>query len=101
MNALGISSRSGNGSRWAAGLVLAVLALGTARQIGEYPASSRACHRCSQESVASAKAAPQLAGWWWEPYYNAFESSLASRQGMLRFGAVGMLVALFVIWYRK
>jgi hypothetical protein len=102
MKALGSISRSDNHSRWAGWLVLAVIALATARQIADNPASSQgACPRCCQASVASAQTAPLLAGGWWEKYYNAFESSLASRQGMLRFGAVGMLLALFVIWYRK
>ncbi len=42
-----------------------------------------------------------LAGSWWESWYHAFESSVSSRQGMLRFGLVGMILALFIIWYRK
>jgi hypothetical protein len=102
MKALGSISRSGSRSRWAGWLLLAVIALATTRQIADNPVSSQgACPRCCQASVASAQTTPLLAGWWWEKYYNAFESSLASRQGMLRFGAVGMLLALFVIWYRK
>jgi hypothetical protein len=102
MKALGSISRSGNGSRWAGWLLLTVIALAAARQIADNPTSSQGtCPRCCQASLAPAQTAPLLAGWWWEKYYNAFESSLASRQGMLRFGAVGMLLALFVIWYRK
>ena len=42
-----------------------------------------------------------LAASWWESCYHAFESSLSTRQGMLRFGLVGMILALFIIWYRK
>ena len=42
-----------------------------------------------------------LAGSWWESFYHAFESSVSSRPGMLRFGLVGMVLALFIIWYRK
>jgi hypothetical protein len=102
MKTVGNISQSGDRSRWAGWLVLAVVVLATERQIADSPASSQvACRRSCQASVASAQTAPLLAGGWWEKYYNAFESSLASRQGMLRFGAVGMLLALFVIWYRK
>jgi hypothetical protein len=102
MNALGSVSRSDNGSRWAGWLLLTVIAVATVQQIAHNPASPHGpCPRCCQPSVTPAQTAPLLAGWWWEKYYNAFESSLASRQGMLRFGAVGMLLALFVIWYRK
>jgi hypothetical protein len=46
-------------------------------------------------------ARPQIAASWWQGYYNAFESYLGTRQGMLQFGAVGMFVALSVIWYRR
>jgi hypothetical protein len=101
MKTLGSSAQAVISSRRVGWLVLAV-ALATVQHIADHSAPSHGpCPRCCQVSVASAQPAPLLAGSWWEKYYNAFESSLASRQGMLRFGAVGMLLALFVIWYRK
>jgi hypothetical protein len=38
---------------------------------------------------------------WWQPILSPIENSLTSRQAMLRFGAVGMLLGLFIIWYRR
>jgi hypothetical protein len=38
---------------------------------------------------------------WWEKVYGSIESGLRNRQRMLQFGAVGMLLALAIIWWRK
>jgi hypothetical protein len=37
----------------------------------------------------------------WHQFYHPIERGLASRQRMLQFGAVGMTLALFIIWYRQ
>jgi hypothetical protein len=37
----------------------------------------------------------------WRKYYLPIQSALGSRQRMIQFGAVGMSIALFIIWYRQ
>lgn len=38
---------------------------------------------------------------WYGQLWHDFESSLTTRAGMMRFGAIGMALALFIIWYRR
>jgi hypothetical protein len=42
-----------------------------------------------------------LADGWWSQTSKFCLSHLRSRQGMVQFGAVGMLIALGIIWWRK
>jgi hypothetical protein len=55
---------------------------------------------CSSTAVAPQVAMAAMSDWWHE-IYGPIEKALGSRQGMLQFGAVGMVLALFIIWYRK
>jgi hypothetical protein len=43
---------------------------------------------------------PLLANWWDELWFQ-FWASLRSRKGMLQFGCVGMILALWIIWWRS
>lgn len=38
---------------------------------------------------------------WYGQLWHDFEASLGSRPAMLRFGAIGMALGLFIIWYRR
>ncbi len=44
---------------------------------------------------------PPLAASWWDEIYGPIENALSSRETMVQFGAVGVLVGLFIIWYRR
>jgi hypothetical protein len=44
---------------------------------------------------------PPLADGWWEEIYGPIENALSSRETMVQFGAVGVLIGLFIIWYRR
>jgi hypothetical protein len=49
----------------------------------------------------TAHALPPLAEGWWEEIYGPIENALSSRETMVQFGAVGVLIGLFIIWYRR
>jgi len=51
--------------------------------------------------VNASPPAALLADGWWQSIYYPLESSLGSQRGMMLFATVGMLVALYVIWYRR
>jgi hypothetical protein len=42
-----------------------------------------------------------LAESWFSKFYRGLVSSLGSRKAMFQFAMVGMLVALWIIWWRK
>jgi hypothetical protein len=89
MNAFAPSRRKGAGP-WPAWVLGALLAA-PAGSLGAGTAALSPAPACQ----------PLVAMEWWDKVYHAFETSVNSRQGMLQFGAVGMLVALYIIWYRR
>lgn len=44
---------------------------------------------------------PLLIASWWMQVYGPIESLMSSQRGMLQVCTVGMVLALFVIWWRK
>jgi hypothetical protein len=62
------------------------------------PIPSRAHVQAQNHSAAYR---PVLAAEWWQQAYNQLETALGNRERMIQFGAVGMCLALLVIWYRK
>jgi len=42
-----------------------------------------------------------LADGWWDDIYGPIENALSRRETMVQFGAVGVLIGLFIIWYRR
>jgi hypothetical protein len=38
---------------------------------------------------------------WWDELFGSLVTALSSQQRMLQFCAIGMAIALFVIWYRR
>jgi hypothetical protein len=42
-----------------------------------------------------------LAEGWWDEFYGSVETALSRRETMVQFGAVGVLIGLFIIWYRR
>jgi hypothetical protein len=42
-----------------------------------------------------------LADGWWSEIYGPIETALSRRESMVQFGAVGVLIGLFIIWYRR
>jgi hypothetical protein len=42
-----------------------------------------------------------LAEGWWDEVYGPIENALSRRETMVQFGAVGVLIGLFIIWYRR
>jgi hypothetical protein len=42
-----------------------------------------------------------LAEGWWDEFYGSVETALSRRESMVQFGAVGVLIGLFIIWYRR
>jgi hypothetical protein len=44
---------------------------------------------------------PVLAKSWFQQILGPIEHALGTRQAMLQFGAVGMALGLFIIWYRR
>jgi hypothetical protein len=56
------------------------------------------------EAPRPAVAAPVLVaddGWTWNKFWHLVEGNMTSRAAMLRFGAVGMFIALFIIMRNK
>lgn len=89
-----------NRSWIAAGCVLAALLLFlVVANLPALPAAEPAQFAPSFTST-SAVAVPALS--WWEKVYNNLESALRDNQKrMVQFCLVGMLLALWVIWWRK
>jgi hypothetical protein len=88
------------------GLVLVALATAPAwadSTIGDHKASK--AEWCAPPTgEAAAPHSCLVAATWsdrWHQFYHPVERALASRQRMLQFGAVGMMIALFIIWYRQ
>ena len=52
-------------------------------------------------SHASTGISAPLASTWFDKAYSQFVSFLGSKDRMLQFGAVGMALGLFIIWYRR
>jgi hypothetical protein len=44
---------------------------------------------------------PPLAESWWDEIYGPIETTLSRREAMVQFGAVGVIIGLFIIWYRR
>ena len=42
-----------------------------------------------------------VASSWWEKLWASLESALSTRAGMVQFGAIIMLLALVIIWWRR
>jgi hypothetical protein len=74
-------------------LMLPCAAAGNARAAA--PAASVSC----QTSRAVALRLPLAA--WYDKVWNKIESSLNNRTGAIQFGLIGMLIALWIIWWRK
>jgi hypothetical protein len=100
-----VPSHRNRASLWT-GWLSAVVLLGTLCQVpalARVPSlpSASAARATASDDALQATACPPLALSWWEQILNQFETALTSRQRMIQFGAVGMLLALFIIWYRK
>ena len=54
------------------------------------------------EPTAAARSALLLAdGWTWSSIYSTIETFLGSQRRMFQVGAIGMCIALYVIWMRR
>jgi hypothetical protein len=59
-------------------------------------------HAAPAAPVPVATATPVFAeGWKWSKIYAPIESGLSSRARMVQLGSLGMVIALFIIWWRK
>jgi hypothetical protein len=38
---------------------------------------------------------------WWSKVYHPIESAMGSQRGMLQVATIGMVLALFIIWWRR
>ena len=56
--------------------------------------------KAASVGTPSFQALPPLADWW-EEIYGPIENALSRRETMVQFGAVGVLIGLFIIWYRR
>ena len=85
-------------------VLLTILTLGSA---GQVMASDLATPRSGEITLAATPGLSAqgpgllLVASWWQDAYGQLESFLGTRQRMLQFGAVGMGLALFIIWYRR
>jgi hypothetical protein len=52
-------------------------------------------------SVSPAAYRPVVAAAWYNTMYNKLQSWLSNQKHMIQFGCIGMVVALFIIWWRK
>jgi hypothetical protein len=52
-------------------------------------------------SVSPAAYRPVVAAAWYNTMYNSLQSWLSNQKHMIQFGCIGMVVALFIIWWRK
>ena len=51
-------------------------------------------------SVSPAAYRPVI-GAWYDNMYTKFQSWLGNERHMIQFGCIGMVIALFIIWWRK
>lgn len=98
------------GLRLPALFALLVALMGTPDLRSGAPSAPSRCTGASGDSAAAAPlglAAPASAGpallaaAWWQKLYAPIETGLANRQRMIQFGALGMLLALAIIWWRR
>ncbi len=52
-------------------------------------------------SASSAAYRPVVAAAWYNTMYNKLQSWLGNQKHIIQFGCIGMVVALFIIWWRK
>ncbi|OAI41728.1 hypothetical protein AYO40_02455 [Planctomycetaceae bacterium SCGC AG-212-D15] len=82
--------------RWVPGTLLVCLALAVplAR-----PALAASARPVAAPTAPLAIAAPPVAAWY-DKIWNTIERNLSSRQGAIQFGLIGMLICLWIIWWR-
>lgn len=69
------------------------------------PAPCRAAaatpERTLEQPARVSASSPLLAESWFSKFYRGLVSSLRSRKAMFQFALVGMLICLWIIWWRK
>jgi hypothetical protein len=83
------------------GRCLVTLALGCILAGACVPPLSAANVRASSPAHLTIRAVAPLADGWWDEIYGPIENALSRRETMVQFGAVGVLIGLFIIWYRR
>jgi hypothetical protein len=96
-----VSSRHG---AWLACLWLFLVLMGTCVTPGTLRAAAAPVAPVSRHASPAAVSALPLAAWydgWMTKLWNRIESQLNNRTGAIQFGLIGMLIALWIIWWRK
>jgi hypothetical protein len=68
------------------------------------PAAARATATATSFAPAVARPSPPLAAWYdnlWDKIWTKIYGSLNNRTGVIQWGLIGMLLALWIIWWRK
>jgi hypothetical protein len=68
------------------------------------PASAQAAPPITASTAVTTISSPPLAAWYdnlWDKMWTKIYSSLNNRTGMIQWGLLGMLLALWIIWWRK
>jgi hypothetical protein len=55
----------------------------------------------AQTPAMAAAARTPVAAWTWSKVFKTVTRGLGTQQGMIQFGAVGMFIALSILWWRK
>jgi hypothetical protein len=62
---------------------------------------SYSLHEAGSVSPSTAAFRPVIGAAWYDTMYNKMQSWLSNQRHMIQFGCIGMIVALFIIWWRK
>ena len=98
MNPSRYSSPPGAGL-WTCVLSLVIFLLGLGAPAAS--AANAAPARPVVATVTAPKIQPERSGWSWRKLYSPLEGVLGNRTRMIQFAMLAMMLALYIIWWRK